>query len=285
MTFDSDKTILESLDTLIDTVKIEVNQVFRGQSYASDNPISGNCEIQIEILKTKMNNGARDVVCQVTLTSTTDSPYKWMMLTRRTAGMTSSRISMPLTPMITDVNKKYVDDSLKNKVDKVTGKGLSTVDFTKSYETKLKGLENYNDTKVKEDIGTINTQLGDIVNKKIDTVTFSDNKLTFLANNKTIKSINLEKPCVTTNVSGTTLTLTKDKYQTTTIADGTEIVLPNVTSFTEIHLFFSTTTDLTLTLPACKWQNGYIPTISANKTYEFIFTYTTEWLGGVISYE
>ena len=64
----------------------------------------------------------------------------------------------------TDVSKEYVDTSLKNKVDKVTGKGLSTVDFTKSYETKLKGLENYNDTKVKEDIKTINTQLGDIAN-------------------------------------------------------------------------------------------------------------------------
>lgn len=67
----------------------------------------------------------------------------------------------------TDVSKEYVDTSLKSKVDKVTGKGLSTVDFTKSYETKLKGLENYNDTKVKEDIKTINTQLGDIVNKKL----------------------------------------------------------------------------------------------------------------------
>lgn len=66
----------------------------------------------------------------------------------------------------TDVSKEYVDTSLKNKVDKVTGKGLSTVDFTKSYETKLKGLENYNDTKVKEDIKTINTQLGDIANLK-----------------------------------------------------------------------------------------------------------------------
>lgn len=64
-----------------------------------------------------------------------------------------------------DVSKEYVDTSLENKVDKVTGKGLSTVDFTKSYETKLKGLENYNDTKVKEDIKTINTQLGDIANE------------------------------------------------------------------------------------------------------------------------
>ena len=90
---------------------------------------------------------------------------------------------------------------------------------------------------------------------------------------------------VTTNISGTTLSLTKDKYQTATVVDGTEITLPTVTSFTEIHLFFSTTTDLTLILPSCKWQNGSTPTISANKTYEFIFTYTTEWLGGVIVYE
>ena len=90
---------------------------------------------------------------------------------------------------------------------------------------------------------------------------------------------------VTTNISGTTLALTVNKYQTATVADGTEITLPAVTSFTEIHLFFSTTTDLTLTLPACKWQNGNTPTILANKTYEFIFTYTTEWLGGVIVYE
>lgn len=89
---------------------------------------------------------------------------------------------------------------------------------------------------------------------------------------------------VTTNISGTTLSLTTNKYQTATIADGTKITLPAVTSFTKIHLFFSTTADLTLTLPTCKWQNGNIPTISANKTYEFIFTYTTEWLGVVIVY-
>ena len=89
---------------------------------------------------------------------------------------------------------------------------------------------------------------------------------------------------VTTNISGTTLSLTTNKYQTATIADGTKITLPAATSFTKIHLFFSTTADLTLTLPTCKWQNGNIPTISANKTYEFIFTYTTEWLGVVIVY-
>ena len=90
---------------------------------------------------------------------------------------------------------------------------------------------------------------------------------------------------VITNISGTTLALTTDKYQTATVVDGTEIKLPAVTSFIEIHLFFSTTTDLTLVLPACKWQNGNMPAIAANKTYEFIFTHTTEWLGGAIQYE
>ena len=68
--------------------------------------------------------------------------------------------------------KEYVDTSLKNKVDKVTGKGLSTVDFTTAYETKLKKLENYNDTTIKKNINDINTQLGDIANK-IDEITSS----------------------------------------------------------------------------------------------------------------
>lgn len=56
---------------------------------------------------------------------------------------------------------------VNNKVDKVNGKGLSTVDFTTAYETKLKKLENYNDTTIKKDIQTINTQLGDIAKKTI----------------------------------------------------------------------------------------------------------------------
>lgn len=114
VSFDSDKTIVESLDTLINTIDLKISQVFRGQSYAKDNPINGNCEIQIEVLKTEMEDGAKDYVCQITLTSVTDAPYKWIMLTRRTAGATSSRICIPLTPIITDVNKEYVDSSISN---------------------------------------------------------------------------------------------------------------------------------------------------------------------------
>lgn len=88
-----------------------------------------------------------------------------------------------------NINKEYIDTSLKNKVDKVTGKGLSTVDFTKSYETKLKGLENYNDTKVKEDIKTINTQLGDIAN--LFTTEQTTNSYKIKCGNKVIAEIPL----------------------------------------------------------------------------------------------
>lgn len=87
---------------------------------------------------------------------------------------------------------------------------------------------------------------------------------------------------VTTNIVGITLTLTTDKYQSTTMTTGTTIVLPTVTSFAEIHLFFSASSDMTLTLPSCKWQTT--PSIKSGKYYEFIFTYTTEWIGGCIQY-
>jgi len=92
----------------------------------------------------------------------------------------------------------------------------------------------------------------------------------------------VEDTVVTIPIIGSTLTLTTDKCQTTTMQNNTTIVLPKTDKFTEIHLFFSTTEELTLTLPNIKWNNQV--DIEANKTYEFIFTYTTEWLGGVISY-
>lgn len=51
--------------------------------------------------------------------------------------------NQPFTPK-TDYHpatKKYVDDSVANKVDKVSGKGLSTNDFTAAYKSKLDNLD------------------------------------------------------------------------------------------------------------------------------------------------
>ena len=88
---------------------------------------------------------------------------------------------------------------------------------------------------------------------------------------------------VQVSVIGNTLQLTEDKYQYSVLSSGNGISLPSVSSFAEIHLFFKTTSEITLVLPSVRWQTQ--PTIQANKTYEFIFTYVKdEWLGGVVEY-
>lgn len=88
---------------------------------------------------------------------------------------------------------------------------------------------------------------------------------------------------VQVSVTGNTLQLTKDKYQYSVLSSGNGISLPSVSSFSEIHLFFKTTSEITLVLPSVRWQTQ--PIIQANKTYEFIFTYVQdEWLGGVVEY-
>lgn len=51
---------------------------------------------------------------------------------------------------------------ISNKVDKIDGKGLSTVDFTTDYETKLKSLSNYNDTEIKTSINNNKTAINTI---------------------------------------------------------------------------------------------------------------------------
>ena len=97
-------------------------------------------------------------------------------------------------------------------------------------------------------------------------------------NNKMIPNL------VGKTVENRTLTLTVDKYQYAVLSNGDSVVLPSVSSFTEIHLFFKASADLTLTFPSVRWQS--IPSITSGHTYEIIFTYVVdEWLAGVICYE
>ena len=53
-----------------------------------------------------------------------------------------------------------------NKVDKVSGKGLSTEDYTTEEKSKLAGLSNYDDTTVKQDIANLKTNKVDKVEGK-----------------------------------------------------------------------------------------------------------------------
>lgn len=86
--------------------------------------------------------------------------------------------------------------------------------------------------------------------------------------------------------SGGKLTLTTDKIQTTTITSGTEIVFPTVSRYTEIHLFFDATTDMSITLPdTCRWRID--PNLEASKSYELVAKYIpgpNRWLVNILVY-
>lgn len=82
------------------------------------------------------------------------------------------------------------------------------------------------------------------------------------------------------------LTLTTNKYQKTVIANETEIVLPQVTELTELHLYFdkNDSDEMNLILPDnCKWRVD--PNIEDASAYELIAIHNTSyWLVNIVSY-
>ncbi len=55
--------------------------------------------------------------------------------------------------------KSQTDDLISEKVDKADGMGLSQNSFTNAEKSKLSGLENYDDTEIKEQIDAITDQI------------------------------------------------------------------------------------------------------------------------------
>lgn len=139
--------------------------------------------------------------------------------------------------------------------------------------TNDKGLTNPNTINIKGEKGEPGTTTWEgITNKPTNLATET------YVNNKIIPNL------VGNTVANKTLTLTVDKYQYAVLSNRDSIELPSVSSFTEIHLFFKASADLTLTFPSVRWQS--IPSITSGHTYEIIFTYVVdEWLAGVICYE
>lgn len=75
----------------------------------------------------------------------------------------------------TDEYKEIIDDlevDLSNKVDKIEGKGLSTNDFTNAEKTKLANLENYDDSDIIEDITELQGEI--VLKQKVITYGTSD---------------------------------------------------------------------------------------------------------------
>ena len=195
----------------------------------------------------------------------------------------------PATMIEEDMMHRFVTDEEKTRWDLGSG-------FDGSYDnlvnkptipTKISQLNNdskfVNETYVDDRIDEVIEQI-----PQVDfTNYYNKGEIEFKLGNKSDKEhthsySNIDSLVSTTSISGT-LTLKKDKYQKTRLTSNTNIVLPTVNNFAEIHLFFSLDSDITITLPTCKWQQE--PKIESGKTYELIFTYFGEWLGRWISYE
>lgn len=75
------------------------------------------------------------------------------------------------------VMNKVITVALNEKVDKVSGKGLSTNDYTTSEKDKLASLENYNDSEIK-------SQLTELANEFAQDLAFVKNDIETLKNEK-----------------------------------------------------------------------------------------------------
>lgn len=95
---------------------------------------------------------------------------------------------------ITSADIQNLQDS---KVDKVTGKGLSTNDFTNAAKSKLDDLENYDDSDVKADIAEVSSRAG--INRS--TLGYQSKNL-------------MKNTAVTATQSGVTFTVNADKSVT-----------------------------------------------------------------------
>ena len=75
-------------------------------------------------------------------------------------------------------NKGYATTSaLNDKVDKVTGKQLSTEDFTTALKTKLQGLINYDDTAISDAVASLQAQINTLVSGNASSAIESFNEI------------------------------------------------------------------------------------------------------------
>ena len=150
--------------------------------------------------------------------------------------------------------KSETDSKVSGKVDKVTGKGLSTNDFTTALKTKLEGLTNYDDS----DIRNIITNIQNMVDYTL----------------------------VEQTVSGTgVLALSNDRVQHTIINRNTTISLPTVTKYTVIDFSFTVNSNYTVTFPSSLVWKAAPSEFTDGVEMEFLFTYNNnKWYGAYIAY-
>ena len=150
--------------------------------------------------------------------------------------------------------KSETDSKISGKVDKVTGKGLSTNDFTTALKTKLEGLTNYDDSDIRTSITNI------------------QNMVDYTLIEKTVSGAGV-------------LALSNDRLQHSVITKNTTITLPTVTKYTVIDLSFTANSNYTVTFPSSLIWKSAPTNFTDGVEIEVIFTYNnSKWFAACIEY-
>lgn len=194
------------------------------------------------------------------------------------------------------------DDSLETDVKTIPGainELAAEVNYTWTTLSAMIGDGNQLTTTAKDNVVNCINELQAEINQVVATIGDGD-KLTTNTKESVVACINelnskiaeliitVDKVATTNvvqvNISNGILSLTTDRYQKTTMVDGTTISFPTVNEFTEIHLYFDAFTNMNITFPDnCKWRVD--PNIEEGSSYEMVATYNTiEWLVNVLVY-
>lgn len=110
-------------------------------------------------------------------------------LSKKTVGMlsTGQGVEMPISSNIVDdemsdtsenaVQNKVITEELNNKVDKVSGKQLSTEDFTTELKTRLEGMSSFDPTEINNKVNGLQTQIDTLVSGDTSTAIESFNEI------------------------------------------------------------------------------------------------------------
>lgn len=136
--------------------------------------------------------------------------------------ITSAGVANALKNFTPSDDNKYDDTELRElidgKVDKVTGKGLSTNDYTNEEKTKLAGLENYDDNALWLEVNANSSDINNKANldasnlsdanvsswkEKLNFQSYDDTEIKSQINNldNSIKALNIDVSANTTNIT------------------------------------------------------------------------------------
>lgn len=133
-------------------------------------------------IKDAVNNNADEL-------STAQQNIENLQEEQGTASLDITSLKNRVTTLEADNTKNKQD--IANKVDKVEGKGLSTEDYTTAEKEKLAGLNNYDDTEIKQDIQDLKDDVSDIKSNQTTQNDLLERTQSALINITTEKSSNI----------------------------------------------------------------------------------------------